>query len=170
MSRNILLIGFMGSGKTTIAKKLKKMSGMEIIDMDREIAGREGMSIPEVFERYGETYFRDKETALLIELQARDNLIISCGGGIVVRDENFAEMHKAGIVVLLTASAATTYRRVCNNNNRPLLNGNMNVAYIQELMNQRKPLYEKAAKIVVKTDRKRVQDICAEILERVQNV
>ena len=89
---NIVLIGFMGTGKSTIAKHLSRRYGMEIVEMDREIEEREGMRIPEIFEQKGEKYFRECETNLLKEIQNYSNKIISCGGGAVLREENIKEI------------------------------------------------------------------------------
>lgn len=101
---NIVLIGFMGAGKTSISEYLKTLFAMDVIEMDQIIAEREGMSIPDIFEIHGEQYFRDLETNLLIEMQSRKNVVISCGGGTPLRECNVVEMKKNGRVVLLTAS------------------------------------------------------------------
>ena len=85
---NIVLIGFMGAGKSTVSDYLSTMFAMEIVEMDQVIADREEMSIPDIFSTYGEEYFRDLETDLLIEMQSRKNTIISCGGGAALRERN----------------------------------------------------------------------------------
>ena len=85
---NIVLIGFMGAGKTSISEYLKTLFAMDVIEMDQIIAEREGMSIPDIFEVHGEQYFRDLETNLLIEMQSRKNVVISCGGGTPLRECN----------------------------------------------------------------------------------
>ena len=132
---NIVLIGFMGAGKTTVSDYLSTMFDMDIIEMDQEITDREEMSIPDIFATYGEEYFRDLETSLLVELQDRKNVIISCGGGTALRENNVAEMKKNGRVVLLTASPETIYERVKDSDDRPVLKGRKNVDGIAELMN-----------------------------------
>ena len=91
---NIVLIGFMGAGKSTIAGTLSEMYGLEVVEMDQLISERENMSIPMIFETRGEEYFRNLETELLIELQDRKNVVISCGGGVPMRERNVAEMKK----------------------------------------------------------------------------
>lgn len=93
---NIVLIGFMGAGKSTISDYLSTMFAMEVVEMDQLIAEREGMSISDIFETYGEEYFRNMETNLLIEMQEKKNVIISCGGGVAMRERNVAEMKKNG--------------------------------------------------------------------------
>ena len=135
---NIVLIGFMGAGKTTVSDYLSTMFDMDIIEMDQEITDREEMSIPDIFATYGEEYFRDLETNLLVELQDRKNVIISCGGGTALRENNVAEMKKNGRVVLLTASPETIYERVKDSDDRPVLKGRKNVDGIAELMEQRR--------------------------------
>ncbi len=166
-NKNIVLIGFMGSGKTTVAKTLKRATGMEIIDTDYEIVKKAGMKIPEIFEKYGENHFRELETNLLRELEGRENLIVSCGGGIVLREENVEAMQKVGTVVLLSATAETTYHRVKRNNNRPLLKGKMNIKAIQEMMDARQAYYERAAQIIVHVDFKGLKYVSQEIIKKV---
>lgn len=164
---NIVLIGFMGAGKTTVSDYLSTMFAMEIIEMDQVIADREEMSIPDIFATYGEEYFRNLETNLLIEMQSRKNTVISCGGGAALRERNVDEMKKNGRVVLLTASPETIYERVKDSDDRPVLNGRKNVEGISELMEQRREKYEAAADIVINTDNKNVLQICEELVQRV---
>ena len=135
---NIVLIGFMGAGKSTISDYLSTMFDMDIVEMDQVIAEREEMSIPDIFATYGEEYFRDLETNLLIEMQSHKNAVISCGGGAALREKNVAEMKKNGRVVLLTATPETIFERVKDSNDRPVLNGRKNVKGISELMEQRR--------------------------------
>ena len=163
---NIVLIGFMGAGKTTISDYLSTVFDMEIVEMDQLIADREEMSIPDIFATYGEEYFRNLETDLLIEMQDKKNVVISCGGGVAMRERNVEEMKKNGKVVLLTASPETIYERVKDNNDRPVLQGRKNVARISELMEQRREKYEAAADIVVNTDDKDVLTICEELVQK----
>ena len=167
---NIVLIGYMGAGKTTVSDYLSTMFDMDIIEMDQEITDREEMSIPDIFATYGEEYFRDLETSLLVELQDRKNVIISCGGGTALRENNVAEMKKSGRVVLLTASPETIYERVKDSDDRPVLKGRKNVDGIAELMEQRREKYEAAADIVVQTDHKTVLQVCEELVQRLSEM
>lgn len=167
---NIVLIGFMGAGKSTISDYLSTMFDMEIVEMDQVIAEREEMSIPDIFATYGEEYFRDLETGLLIEMQDRKNTVISCGGGAALRERNVEEMKKNGRVVLLTASPEVVYERVKDSNDRPVLNGRKNVEGIAELMEQRRGKYEAAADIVINTDHKTVLQVCEELVQRLQEI
>ena len=161
-THNILLIGFMGAGKSTVSTYLSKILASPQVEMDEEIVKKEGMSINKIFEEYGETYFRNCETNLLIELQKKNNQIISCGGGVALRDENVAEMKKNGKVVLLTASPEVILERVKDSDDRPLLRGNKNTEFISNMMEQRRPKYEAAADVVVNTDYKTVEEIAEE--------
>ena len=161
---NIVLIGFMGSGKSTIARTLSRIFDMEVVEMDQLIAEREGMSISEIFDTHGEEYFRDLETNLLIEMQSKKNVIISYSGGVPMRNVNVAEMKKNGKVILLSATPETIYERVKNNHDRPLLENNKSVEFIQELMEKRRAKYEAAADIVIKTDGKSTIEICEELV------
>lgn len=169
-SYNLVLIGFMGAGKSTVAEYLSTMFAMKIVDMDQEIAEREEMSIPDIFATYGEEHFREQETKLLIELQSRKNTIISCGGGAALRKENVNEMKKNGHVILLTANPETIYERVKDGEDRPVLNGNNNVEFITELMEKRREKYEAAADIVIKTDHKSVLQICEELISKLMEM
>lgn len=164
LTQHIFLIGFMGAGKSTIAEKLQEMLGVKQMEMDQMIVEQQGMPITEIFEKYGEAHFRDMESQLLIDLKDKEPGVVSCGGGIVVREENPGYMKESGKVVFLTATPQTIYERVKDSTDRPILNGNMNVEYISELMEKRRAKYEAAADIIVATDNKSAEDICKEIL------
>lgn len=167
---NIALIGFMGVGKSTVAAELSKMLGMEAVEMDQVIAEREGMGIPEIFETYGEEYFRERETELLMELGAEKNAVISCGGGAAMRERNVAEMKRNGCVVLLTASPDVILGRVKSCGGRPVLKGRKTAGAIAELMEERWERYEKAADIVIDTDNKDVPQICDELAQKLKSI
>lgn len=163
---NIILIGFMGAGKSSVSASLNEKLGLEVVEMDQEIVEREGMSIADIFAIHGEEYFRNLETDLLIEMQSKSNVVVSCGGGAAMRERNIIEMKKNGKVILLTAEPETIYERVKDSTERPLLNGNMNVEYIAGLMDKRREKYEAAADIVIYTDKKTVEEISIELLDK----
>lgn len=167
---NVFLIGFMGSGKSTISDYLSTEFAMEVVEMDRIIAEREGMSISDIFAVYGEEYFRNLETKLLVEMQSKSNVVISCGGGTPMRANNVVEMKKNGRVVLLKAKPETIYDRVKDSHDRPLLENNKNVPYIAELMEKRREKYEAAADIVIETDGKSELEICEELVQKLQEM
>ncbi len=161
--QNIFLIGFMGAGKSTVSSALRDLYGMEIVEMDQIIAEREGMSIPDIFKEKGEEYFRTKETGLIMEIQSLKHKIVSCGGGVPMREVNVAEMRKGGKVVWLTAKPETILERVKDDHNRPLLENNKTVEFIADLLEKRRPKYEAAADIAVATDGKSAEVIAREI-------
>lgn len=165
-SGNIVLIGFMGAGKSTVSEYLSRKYNMDTVEMDQIIAEREKMSISDIFSVHGEEYFRDLETKLLIEMQAKTNTVISCGGGVPMRERNVKEMKKNGCVVLLTATPETILERVKDNHDRPLLEGNKTVSYISELMEKRREKYEAAADLIIETDGKSAQEICEELVQK----
>ncbi len=167
---NIVLIGFMGAGKSTISDFLKNVFAMDVVEMDQIIAQRQGMSISDIFETYGEQYFRDLETNLLIEMQSRSNVAISCGGGTPMRECNVVEMKKNGRVVLLTAKPETILDRVKNNHDRPLIENNKTVPFIAGLMEKRRAKYEAAADIIIETDGKNELEICEELVHRLRTM
>ncbi len=164
---NIFLVGFMGVGKSTVSKALQRTFAMDVIEMDEIIAKNNGMSISEIFELHGEEYFRNEETELLRSCQGEKNKIISCGGGVAMRQVNVDEMRKSGKVVLLTAAPETILDRVKGNHDRPLLENKKNVDDIRDLMEKRRPAYEAAADIVISTDGKSAYEICEEIIAKV---
>ena len=164
MKENIFLIGFMGAGKSTVARAMKKHYGMRLIEMDEQIEYQEKMSVPKIFEVHVEPYFRKLETDLLEGLSSQENTVVSCGGGVPMRACNVEAMRKSGKVIYLRTSPQQIYERVKTSHNRPLLEGNMNVEYISKLLSQRLPKYLEAADAVVSTDGKRVEDICKEII------
>lgn len=163
---NICLIGFMGAGKSTISDYLNTLFAMKVVEMDQLIVERQGMSIPDIFEIYGEPYFRNLETNLLVEMQDEKNVVISCGGGVPMREQNVIEMKKNGRVVLLNAKPETILERVKDDHNRPLLEGNKNVEFIADLMSKRREKYEAAADIIIDTDNKTELEICEELVQK----
>lgn len=166
-NKNLFLIGFMGCGKSTMARIISQKTGAELIEMDETIEREAGMSINEIFETFGESHFRDLESQLVERIMKKGGAVVSCGGGAILRDENVANMKKNGDVVYFSATPETIYERVRHSTNRPLLNGNMNVEYIAELMGKRLPLYEKAADITISVDGKNKQEVVDELMQTV---
>ena len=157
--KNLVLIGFMGCGKSSVAAALGRHCQMEVVEMDQMIAGQQGLSIPEIFEHYGEEYFRDLETALLRSLQ----------GGVPLRRENVTEMKKIGEVILLTATPETIYSRTRGSDDRPNLKNRKSPEAIAELLEQRRPKYEAAADRIIATDHRTIDSICEELSRLVLN-
>lgn len=164
---NLFLIGFMGAGKSSVSAGLGRMLGREVVEMDQRIAAQEGMSIPELFAQKGEPYFRACETALLKSFAQGAPRIVSCGGGVPLREENVVAMRESGTVVLLTASPEVILERVKDSDERPLLQGHKDVSYIAVLMEQRRPRYEAAADITVDTSQLNIEEVCRQVLRQV---
>ena len=165
MKKNIYLIGFMGVGKSTIGRLLAEETKGELVEMDETIEAEQNTTISEIFAKYGEIYFRDLESELVVRTGEKRGQIVSCGGGAVLRPENVENMKRNGTIVFLKATPETIYERVRYSNNRPLLNGNMNAEYIAGLMEKRRVLYESAADITITTDGKNAMEIVHQILE-----
>ena len=165
---NIFLIGFMGAGKSTIARSLVQKLNFPLIEMDERIVKEQGMPISEIFDRYGEEHFRDIESELVKTIGTLEPSVVSCGVGTVLRPENVGNMRKCGKIVFLTATPQTIYERVKNSSDRPILNGHMNVPYIAELMEKRRPVYEGAAELTISTDGKSREEIADEIIRRLE--
>ena len=163
--KNIILIGFMGAGKTSVASCLAEQFAVQVVETDQEIVEREGMSIPEIFHLHGETYFRDRASEVFGDIKEGHQMIVSAGGGAVLRDENVKNMKANGIIVLLTASPAAILARVKDNKDRPLLEGNMNEEYISSLMERRRARYEEVADLKIDTTGKTVPEVCEAIIE-----
>lgn len=161
--KNIFLIGFMGAGKSTVARCLHRRYGMEWLEMDREIERSEGMPISEIFCQKGEEYFREKETELLLSLENKEHTVVSCGGGAPLRACNVEAMKKSGVVVFLTARPETILERVKDSHDRPLLEGRKDVKSISELLSGRMEKYEAAADVLTATDGRSAEEIAEEI-------
>ncbi len=168
MKNNIFLIGFMGTGKSAIAKQINKIEGLNICEMDQMIESAEGRKITEIFETDGEEYFREVESKILEQCGSGANHVVSCGGGIVLKLENVEFMKKNGVVVWLTATPVTIFNRVSRNKNRPLLNNNMNVEYIAKMLEARYKKYQEAADIQIVTDDKTPRAIAEEIIHEIK--
>ncbi|SFI44556.1 shikimate kinase [Selenomonas ruminantium] len=145
--RNVVLIGFMGTGKTSTGKMLAAKLGAAFIDMDQKIEEEAGMSIPDMFARKGEAYFREQERALVKRLAARRNAVISTGGGTVKNPDNVADFKKSGVIVCLSASVDAVLARTNRRGTRPVLDGadqGDRRKAVEQLMAERRELYKQA--------------------------
>jgi len=165
MKENIALIGFMGSGKTTIGRQLAKAMEMKFIDIDKMISMRERKSIPEIFQEKGERYFRDLERKIIEEESGENNIVISTGGGSIVDNENIKNLKKSSFVVYLDSTLNCIYERVKNGRNRPLLNNVEDLfETIKDLHEKREWLYKISADYSVRIDvGSQIQDTVEEI-------
>lgn len=150
--RNLILIGFMGTGKTTIGKRVAKSLGFKFVDTDQLIVRKAGKSIPKIFEEDGEEAFRNLETEVLRECGGKSRQVISTGGGIVVRPENIAILKESGYVIWLKAGTDAIFERVSRNRNRPLLKTANPRQTIDELLKLRENLYDSAGHFSIRTD------------------
>lgn len=153
MKANIALIGFMGSGKTTIGRILAKSLDMKFIDIDRCISIKEKKTIPEIFEEYGEKYFRDLERSIIEEESRDNNIVISTGGGAIIDNVNIKNLKSTSFVVYLDCDVKTIYERVKRSKNRPLLTNSEDVfKTIQDLYDKRQTLYKISSDFSIKID------------------
>jgi shikimate kinase len=150
-ARNIVLVGFMATGKTTLGRMLARKAGFTFVDMDKKIEEASGMAIPKIFEVEGEHGFRARESAVLRELAGSDRHVIATGGGVVTRPENLPLLRDLGFVVWLHTRKKIIFDRVMRNPHRPLLRTADPYATIKTMVEARKPLYKAVADLKVKT-------------------
>ena len=151
LSRNVILIGFMGSGKSSVGRLLATDLGFQFVDTDAMVVEAAGMQISDLFAQYGEGVFRDYESEALGALFPRDRIVVATGGGIVIRESNRSLLHRLGLVVALTASEEVIFERVSRNNKRPLLQTENPRETISKLLAARAPLYASTADLVIDT-------------------
>lgn len=164
LSKNIVLTGMMGSGKSSVAASLAKLlPDFELVELDAVIENREKISINDIFELRGETYFRTVETDIIKELSSRGKLIISLGGGAFLKEENRQLLKANSFSVYLSATVETLYNRLKNDESRPLLKSTDLYSRIECLLNLRREIYE-LADFEVKTDGKAIDIVASEIL------
>jgi shikimate kinase len=147
--RNVVLIGFMGSGKSSVGRELARRWGFRFLDTDSIIRNQLGKSISEIFSVFGEPFFRDQEFATLTKLLHCHRSVIATGGGIVIQPRNANLLGKLGTTIWLKADQATIFERVSRNKNRPLLQTDDPETTIARLLAERAPLYESTADLIV---------------------
>ena len=169
MKTNIALIGFMGTGKTVVGRLLAKKLDKQFIELDELIARKAGQPIPEIFRREGETGFRELEIETTREVAGRKNTVIACGGGIVLNKINIDRLREECVIVCLTASPEVILKRTSGDkDSRPLLAVDDRSRQIKELLQYRKPYYERAADIIVNTSRLKTEAVVERIIEKLR--
>lgn len=161
--KNIVLTGFMGTGKSSVGKMLARKMRYGYCDLDGVIVDQAGMSINEIFARYGETHFRDLEAKAVNQVSATENLVIATGGGAVIREDNRERLRSTGIIVNLEASVEEITARLSSDTDRPLLKDEKSMGKIAALLKEREPYYAEAD-IRIDTTGKKVEDVVREIL------
>ncbi|WP_339486997.1 shikimate kinase AroK [Pseudomonas sp. EL_65y_Pfl2_R95] len=166
--QNLILVGPMGAGKSTIGRLLAKELRLPFKDSDKEIEHRTGADIPWIFDVEGEQGFREREQSVIVELCESQGMVLATGGGAVMRPENRAALYKGGRVVYLHASVEQQINRTARDRNRPLLRAPDPGKVLRDLLALRDPLYREIADIVIETDERPPRMVVQEILERLE--
>jgi shikimate kinase len=168
MKSSIALIGFMGTGKTVVGKILADMLGKEFIELDALIEKKAGKSISDIFLGQGEIAFRDLEINVAREVSGRKNAVIACGGGIVLNTINIDRLGQECVIICLAASPAVILKRTSADNARPLLAVADRMRRVKELMEFRRPYYERSADVMINTSRVKPATVARRIIEKVK--
>ncbi len=166
IDRNILLVGMMGAGKTTIGKSLASYLNKKFIDSDCEIQKRTGVKIPVIFEIEGEAGFRKRESEMLRELLKIKNMVLATGGGVILNLQNRELLKQNGTIVYLRASVEDLWHRTRHDKNRPLLQTIDLQAKLSELYDQRDPMYREIAHIVVESGKQSIQQMVKSLAQQ----
>ena len=162
---NIVLVGYRGTGKSTVARMLSKKLIMPVFNMDDEITKKAGMSIPQIVEKFGWNKFRDLESEIAKQVSNLDNHIIDTGGGVILRDKNVVNLRKNSKVFWLKADITTIAKRIKHGTHRPsLTDGKSFVGEIEEVLAQRREKYKKAADYIIDTSKLFPSDVAGEIV------
>jgi shikimate kinase len=168
--KNIFLIGPMGVGKSTIGRQLAKLLRMEFDDTDHEIQRRTGVDIPTIFDFEGEDGFRRRERTVVQELTGSNGLVLATGGGVVLDPDNRRCLSGRGVVVYLSCSPEQQYDRTRQDRNRPLLQTENPMSKLQDLMEEREPIYRELADLVVSTEKRSAVVVAKEIVMRLSEL
>ena len=166
-SGNLVLVGMMGSGKTTMGRALAKHLGKIFVDSDEEIIKRTGVTVPHIFDIEGESGFRLRETAAIRDLVGRDNMVLATGGGAVLAEQNRAMLQQNGIVIYLKTNVHDLWQRTRHDRNRPLLQTRDPYAKLNELFQQRDPLYQQVSDIVVQSGKQSVHALMLNLIDKI---
>lgn len=170
VASNLILVGPMGAGKTTIGRLLAAELSRDFFDTDHEIQKRCGADIPWIFDVEGEEGFRQRETQMIRELSARHGAVIATGGGAVLREENRQLLREAGTVIYLCITVEQQLKRTARDRNRPLLQRVDREQVLREMYRQRDPLYRATADIIVRSERRGPRSVARNIVRQVKNL
>ena len=168
MKKNIILVGLMGAGKSTIGRHLAKVLNKEFYDSDRVIEERTGVDIATIFEIEGEQGFRDREEQVIAELCEQDDIVLATGGGSILRESSRKNMSKRGHVVYLRTSADLLYSRIRHDKKRPLMQTNNPLNTLKKLLDDREPYYLDVADTVVMTGKQKVTTLVKRVEEALE--
>lgn len=164
---NVVLIGYRGTGKSTVGKVVASRLGRNVVSTDAEVIKRAGRSIPDIVAQDGWEHFRDLESQVCRELAKSEGLVIDTGGGAILRQENVESLKRNGVLFWLTASVETIIRRIGRDNQRPSLTGTKSfVDEVEEVLRERIPKYQAAADHIIATDGRSIMQVADEILSR----
>jgi len=170
MKTNIALIGFMGTGKTVVGQLLAKKLGKKFVELDLLIEQKAGRSIPEIFQQDGEVVFRELEIEVTKEVSKDKNLVVACGGGIILNKINIDRLRQQSRIVYLTASLGVILKRVSGDGGeRPLLKAASRALNIRELLGFRKPFYKRAADIIINTSELDVEAVAGQVMSKLKD-
>lgn len=164
----VYLIGPMGAGKSTIGRQLAQSLGLEFEDTDQEIQDRTGVDIPTIFEYEGEAGFRKRERQVISDMTQKDGIVLATGGGAVVESENRDNLSARGMVIYLECSPQQQFDRTYKDRNRPLLDTENPLETLQKLTEEREPLYQEAADMVVSTENRSASAVVKEIIRNLE--
>lgn len=167
--KNIIITGFMGTGKSSVGRHLSRELKMKFVDTDDLIEKEAGVRIAQIFPQYGEEYFRKLEAKIINDVASRADMVISTGGGAIINPINLEALKKNGIIICLTASVDTIISRIGNGDERPLLSGDNKREKISNLLKAREPFYKKAD-FIIDTTAKNIREVVREILGKVSSM
>jgi shikimate kinase len=166
---NLVLIGYRGTGKSAVARKLATLLDRRVVSLDEEIVRLAGMSIPDIVATHGWNHFRDLEEKLCQQFSVMDGLVLDCGGGVVEREANAGSLRGGGKVFWLRATPSTIVKRIGGDASRPSLTGGKSfIDEVEEVLQRRTPLYERLAHARIDTDGRTVDELAATIARRFQ--
>jgi shikimate kinase len=167
---NIVLIGYRGTGKTAVGKKLAQILAWPLLQLDDMIVRSAGSSIPEIVAKSGWDYFRDLESQAVAEAAKKDSCVIDTGGGVILREQNVVRLKQNGLLFWMKADPDTIISRIKDDTGRPSLTGNKSfIEEVREILQQRTPLYQKAQEVTIETAGKTIDSIADEIIEKYNN-